>query len=155
LTGLVLQRQGRAAAPSPLERADELFAGGDLEGARALYLQEAGRARADGAGEEARYKAAICLERGNRPAEAMREYEAMTAGEGRWALLAAAHLWSLLQERKDFARAEDVLNRSAFGGRLEEMFLVLPEEMRQRMLWDYFLSRVGVHLLLPRPDLAE
>jgi tetratricopeptide (TPR) repeat protein len=155
LASLVLRRQARAPEPSALEEADELFAGGKFQQARELYRREASRPRAADATEEARYKAALCLEKGNRADEARREYEAMGRGEGRWALLADAHLWWLLQERNEFARAEEVLAGSAFGRRPEELFLVLPEEMRQRIVRTYFLSLVGVHSVLPPADLAE
>jgi hypothetical protein len=154
LTSLVLQRQARAAEASPLEEADELFARGQFKQARPLYQQQAGQVGATDVAEEARYKAALCLEMVNRSDEATREYEPMCRGGGRWARLAACHLWWLLLKAGQFAAAEDVLARSAFWESPEEVFLVLPEEMRERIVRTYFLSLVGIHSLLPPADLV-
>jgi hypothetical protein len=155
LTSLVLESRARAPEPSPLEEADELFGADQFEQALRMYRREADRAQTPLAGAEARYKAALCLERVNQPAEAERAYEMLGRAEGRWAMLAEARLWRLLQDRKDFDRAAAVLGRSLFRDRPEELFLVLPEDERQQMFRTYFLSLVGAHYFLPPADLAE
>jgi serine/threonine protein kinase/tetratricopeptide (TPR) repeat protein len=153
LTYLHLARQAQAIAPSPLETADEHFTAGRYEAALSLYRRQLVRGR-EGAGE-ARYKAALCLEKMNRGEEALREYEKVSQAGERWAVLAGCHLWMLLRKRKDFERAEAALAGSVLRSKPEEALLVLPEEMRKEIFREYFLSLVGVHYFLPPPDLVE
>jgi tRNA A-37 threonylcarbamoyl transferase component Bud32 len=154
LTRLRARRQAPAAAPSPLERADEQFDGGRYAEALAEYQRQAQEPLATPAGQEARYKAALCLEQLNRPDEADGLLE-QVAGvpEGRWAAAAAVRLWQLRLERNRPAEAEAAFTSLAARYRFEDIVAVLPEDSRWRIIGRDYRQLAGAgHFLQRDPD---
>jgi tetratricopeptide (TPR) repeat protein len=152
---LSLERQDRAPAPSPLEAADALFVAEKYEQALELYRSQADHARDTEAVTEARYKAALCCEKINQTTPAMEQYEELRRGRNPWAILASCRLWQLHLRSKDFVRAEAVLLESSLKDNPAQLLPHLPAVEKHEVLNKYFLSRVGVHYVLPPDNLVE
>jgi hypothetical protein len=151
LTRLCARRQAPATTPSPLERADELFDRGRFDEALADYQRQAQAPLTTPAGQESRYKAALCLAQLKRLDEADALLE-QVAGvpEGRWATAAAFRLWQSRLDQNRAAEAEAAFASIATRYRFEDVVAVLPDDARRRILDRYRITRT--QFLIPDPD---
>jgi serine/threonine protein kinase len=151
LTRLEGSRQARPAEPSLLEKGDELFSDGRGDEALALYQKQALGATGP-AGQEARYKMALCHLLGARTEEALRLFEQVAGEAGnRWPVLAACQLWLLRLEQGQLEEADQVFVSLSSRFRLEELLTIIPDEMRRTILSRYRLAS-GVDFLLAKPE---
>jgi tetratricopeptide (TPR) repeat protein len=151
LTRLAGSRQARPAEPSLLEKGDELFSEGRGDEALVLYQKQALGATG-AAGQEARYKMALCHLLGARTEEGVRLFEQVAGETGnRWPVLAACQLWLLRLEQGQLEEADLVFQSLSSRFRLDELLTVIPDEMRRTILGRYHLT-TGVNFLLAKPE---
>jgi tRNA A-37 threonylcarbamoyl transferase component Bud32 len=135
LTRLRARRQAPATTPSPLERADELFDRGRYDEALIDYQRQAQAPLTTPAGQESRYKAALCLAQRKRSDEADALLgQVASVPEGRWAPAAAIRLWQVRLEQNRFADAETAFASIASRYRFEDLVAVLPDDTRRRII---------------------
>jgi len=146
-------RQAQPAAPSPLERADELYEQGKYQEALTAY-QEQGLQTATGAfGQEARYKQGLCLVGLGRREAAAALFDAVGAEDGkRWPLLALCQLMAILIEKKDLEQAWAIVDvaEMRFGG--QRVALSIPENLKGLIRDAYIQEFSGVMLLGCTPE---
>lgn len=131
------RRQRLPAVTSSLERGDDLFSQERFAEALAAYEVEQIASLGAPAAQEARYKAALCLEALERP-EARRTFQTLAVEEGdRWPVLAACRVWADdLQERR-FDDADAVLESLRGRYRFEQLVSIIPSDLRVAILRRY------------------
>jgi tetratricopeptide (TPR) repeat protein len=156
LTALKVRRQALPPTPSPLEQGDELYTLGQDAAALAAYERQAQAASVPAVAQEARYKAALCLERLNRVDEAATMFARVAGSEGeRWPVAAAANLWLLYLERNRLSEAEAVFASLSARSQFAEFAVLLPEDARRRILVLHRHTIGGGNLLVAQPELAN
>ncbi|MBM4034856.1 MAG: serine/threonine protein kinase [Planctomycetes bacterium] len=146
-------RQALPAAPSPLERGDELYARGQIGEALAFYREQAIAAGEPRFRQEARYKEALCLDAQKRLDEAGELFSRLAAeGTGQWPMLAACQLWLLRLRQDRLSEAHAVLEGLSTRYRFEELALLLPDDFRGRVLSHYRRKGEGLGLMKHDPD---
>jgi tetratricopeptide (TPR) repeat protein len=152
LVSLDARRQSQPPNPSPLEKADVLFAEGNSEEALATYRQFLVNNPTGTMAQEARYKAGLCALQLNRVDDAVRLFE-QTAGETgpRWPMLAASHLWIIHLDREHLDDAEAVFLAMSTRYPLGEIFDKLPVSFRQAIFEKYHVP-TGVDFMLAQPE---
>jgi serine/threonine-protein kinase len=153
LARLRAERLAAPPAPSPLEQGDALYARGDVAGAAAAYEAYARAPVATPAGQEARFKTALCLTKLGRADEAVPLLEQVAGAPGDpWPAAAAGRLLLLLLERNRLPEAEAAFDSLAARYRIEDLIPVLPEDVRGRIVTQFFRSLAGANRLAVRPD---
>jgi len=144
--------QNLPAAPSPLERGDELYAVGQLAEARLEYHAQAQTSTDPRLRQQAQYKEAICYLATHEDARAAEILEslAQTGTEERWQVLALCQLWGLrLRQNKD--KEADVLFQALHLRQYRsELGLFLPDHVRSEILSHYRWHDSGLSFLLGR-----
>lgn len=148
------ERLSQPPRPSPLERADGLYAAGKFEDAARAYQEV--KTADPAVSQEARFKTGQCFRELKRDADAATQFEVVAAEDGpRWPPMAACELWILHLRKKEFAKAEVVLTSLTARYKFEDLLTYLPEETRQTILSRYLrLTAMQFNVLLPDPTLA-
>jgi hypothetical protein len=141
---LVARRQGLPANPSPLEQGDELYSAARYEGELAFY-QAASRTGSPDSAFEPQYKAALCLERLGREAEAAKILAALAElrpvsdsdPSHEWSLRAACQLWSLRVRHQQWQLADEILPRLTAEYGQEELARLVPADEHELVLEEY------------------
>ncbi len=167
LERLRISNQALPAAPSPLERGDELYARGQFQEALTSYRQQDPGSASSLLGQEVRYKIADCLSRLTREDEADALFEEIATSRGlwggralkpltgeplldrgaepgsHWVVLAACRLWV---NRLKQGRLEDVDTimlslTSRFTS--EQLASAIPAEVRSHVVSSYSVQTLG------------
>ena len=146
--------QALPAAPSPLERGDDLYSRSQLDEAIAEYRRQANASTQAHIRQETAYKEARCRLDLKQDAEASRILNRLAAEPGdQWPALAACQLWVLLlrQERMDEAEAvfQNLRERYPF----EKLAPLLPYDALDNLLWNS--AREGVEWIDYSPELVR
>ena len=150
------RRQGRATNPSPLESADDLYAGEKYAQAIEIYTREANSAADPAIVQEANYKLAMCLLAVGRKAEADELLSNLAGQTGdRWPPNAACQLWLHRLRDKHAEQAEQLLESLTLRYRFEELAGMIPEDVRAEILHEYSRGTVGTNLFLPNPNRVQ
>jgi serine/threonine protein kinase/tetratricopeptide (TPR) repeat protein len=138
LTRLTARQQTEVRSPSLLEQAEALLLRGHFEEAL-RGLEKQALAHPDGAvGQEARYKAAMCLVKLNRPEEAAGRLETLSAEPGeRWPLLSAFQLWTLRLAARQLQAADAIFDAVSNRYPAETLPRYLPIDLRLGILDHY------------------
>ncbi|MCY3023104.1 MAG: protein kinase [Planctomycetota bacterium] len=146
-------QQGQAAAPSPLERADDLYERGQYEEALAAYREQNLQTLTGSFGQEARYKQALSLVGLKRQEEAAALFEAVGAEEGkRWPLLSLCQLMLLRLDRKEFDRVWTLLDMTEIKFGTEQLMISIPERLKERIRELYISEFSGLYLMGCTPE---
>jgi WD40 repeat protein len=138
LRQLRVWRQGAPTRPSRLERADELYVGGQYAGARDIFEELARTSAASSAGQEARCKEAFCLLALGREEEALERFQqvAVEAGD-RWPVVAGCQLWSFYARHKQYEKADVIADSLVAHYRFEQLIQLVRMETIQAILEAY------------------
>ncbi len=155
LVELRCRRQELPSTPSPLESADALFAQRRFHDALAAYDQP-GLAAESAVGQEARYKAALCLYEMNRTDDAASRLERLVGETGeRWPILAAYRLWLTYLDKNLPDKAEDAFHSLATRARPETVPQFVPEYTRYALLSRLTSNRQGMNYIRANPETCE
>jgi WD40 repeat protein/tetratricopeptide (TPR) repeat protein len=134
---LAATRSALPPAPSAMEQGDAALARGEYAQALEHFQEQARRAVAPAAQQEARCKAGLCLVALGRHEEAVRIFEDLVAKPGdRWPLVAAGQLWRLLLRAGRAAEANALID-SLTTHQFEELARTIPEQDRDAILAEY------------------
>ena len=146
-------RQPLPPAPTPLERADALFARSRFQEALDEYRAQAAGSVGERAGREARYKEALCLQAVGRGREALALFEELAAEDGpRWPALAGVRLWAAYLDADRRREADDVFLSLSSRYTLDRLMMLVPREVRRRIMWVSFDQCIGLALLIPNAN---
>jgi hypothetical protein len=167
-------RKGLAELASPLERGDELFAGGgehSYQDALAYYRHQAAVAPGAEVRQEARYKQALCQLKQRQDAAAADTLTALADEPGdRWPELARVQLILLHLRRRELDKAGErlkafttpvplpgpgLLDRMGTGSRIRQLAQLVPDEVYQDIWQTQFAEFTGLGLLRLGPRDAE
>jgi hypothetical protein len=138
LTNLVARRQAENRAPSPLEQAEALLLQGRAAEALPRFEEQVRTGLASEPGQEALYKAALCLLRLSRHEDAVKGLEALGAELGeRWPLLAAFQLWRLHLDAKKQDLADAIFEGIFRRFPSQDLLRFVPLELRLAILDRY------------------
>lgn len=158
LVRLEAERQALPPRPSPMEKADSLFAEGRFADCLALYQEQIRTSGKTESQQEARFKLAQCLQTMNRADEALRIwrelFDELPAGAepdgfrapgastgSAWQMRAACQLWlaHLKQDRRDLA--DQVMEKLVPTYKVETLATLVPDEVREDILDKHFRFR--------------
>jgi tetratricopeptide (TPR) repeat protein len=154
----LLRLQGRSqtlpAAPSPLERGDDLTARGQFEEAIGSYREQAIASKDKETTQAARYKEGLCLVAMKREEEAAQVFEPLAAQPGtRWPVLAACQLWAIRLGQDRLADAEAIFEGLSTRHKFEKLAVQIPVELRDRIVNKYVEdARLLDFILRPNPN---
>ena len=155
LSSFHCRRRTKPAAPSPLERGDDLYSGEHYAEALAAYEEAAPTAGA-AVGLEARYKAAVCLIELNRLDEAADRLEGVAGADGaRWPLLAGNRLWQLRLRQGQPDKAEAVFQSLAAHAGAEDAVLYMLHDVSFDTRGPFYRSKGGFEYLRAKPEDCE
>jgi len=134
LTRLRVSNRPVPREASPLEKADDLYARGELAPALSLYQQQT-RSGDAGIATEARCKAGLCLAALNRIDDAAAEFEIVAGAPGdRWPVMAVAQLALIRLQQKRFEDANALFSVAAVRCTPEQVARYVPSAVRQQIL---------------------
>lgn len=140
--------QALPPTPSPLERADELYARGQFAEALAEYRRPELPAATTDLGQELRYKIGNCLFRLQRFDEATPLFEELAPGNGpRWPALAAMHLWLIHMQRDQLVQMDTLMLNLTRRYTPEQLASLLPLEIRPHLLRAYSVQTLGAKFI--------
>jgi WD40 repeat protein len=156
LRSLRVWRQSVPPQPSLLEAGDEWYARGDFTRAAEAFGTLARTAATPEARQEARCKLGFCLSVLQRGKEAADLFEQVAAEPGpQWPVVAACQVWLAALRDNDLSRAEAVFNRLALTYRFEQLFVLVPEEIREQILTSYRTASHRIDLMQVKPELLQ
>jgi tetratricopeptide (TPR) repeat protein len=155
LTQLRASARTLPVTPSPLERGDQLFEEGRHGDALGFFQEQSLAAPGAEAGQEARYKAGLCLVRLNRPDEAEKWLEPLAAEAGsRWPLLAGCELWLLRLGQGRVGETGALLASIRARFSREDLAAYVPQAVKERLLPSGKYGK-QVSVLLPNAALVR
>ena len=127
-----------ASQPSALERADELFAHGKFSEAGDLFHQTVIEETDIQLRQEAAFKEGLCLVERGHQRDAIQLFDELSGqSPSRWTRLASFRLWTTYLDEGATSKADDVFDRLAVSEGLEELQLLIPTDVRRRILSQY------------------
>ncbi|NQT12115.1 MAG: hypothetical protein HQ582_05175, partial [Planctomycetes bacterium] len=130
--------QTLAEVASHVQKGDQAFASGRYEEAMASYRAQTRASAGTEAGQESRFKAAICLSSLGREDEAAAEFEQLAAERGdRWPMLAACQLWLYRAKRGELDKAELIFQSISGHVKFKQLAALIPVELIRELLDAY------------------
>ncbi len=150
---LKVMRQAAPHTASRLERGDDLYERGQFADALLEYRQQQIVSADTAAGQEARYKSALCLLAVGRADEAQQVLERLGMEPGdRWPMLAGFQLWMSQLERENWKEAESIFESLSLRYGVEQPMRLVPGHLRDRIIRHYESRSGGVSFYLLKPE---
>jgi len=151
-----LLRRTLPETPSPLQRGDALYAAERFAEAAAAYQQQAQAFGSAEAGQEARYKEAICLLALNQSAEAEELLKSLAGEPGdRWPALATCQLWLQRVRSGQFGETDAIFESVAARYRLEQLAELVPCALHDEIVRGYSAQSTKLNLYQPNPAMVQ
>tara|TARA_R110002073_G_scaffold8027_23_gene44944 strand:+ start:4401 stop:10460 length:6060 start_codon:yes stop_codon:yes gene_type:complete len=127
--------------PRPIEQADGFLDNNKFAEAFEIYQQIARQSASPDDQAEANYKAAVCLLKMKRIAEASNLFDLIRKSRADpWGLLASCQRWLLHLQKKEFEKADLISDQLSAGYTFEQLAAAIPSEQRS-MILDAFFSQ--------------